>query len=55
MLIPSLHICMYILSTTYSQGSDFSKLVDCAMPLMSPITINDHPTHESMTSLRNKL
>ena len=55
MLIPSLHVCMYILSATYSQGSDFSKLVDCTMPLMSPITINGHLTHESVTSLRNKL
>ena len=55
MLISSLHVCMYILSATYSQGSDFSKLVGCTMPLMSPITINGHPTHESVTSLRNNL
>ena len=45
---------MYILSATYSQEGDFSKLVDCTIPLMSPITINGDPTNESVTSLRNK-
>ena len=50
-----MYVCMYILSATYSQGSNFSKLVDCTVPLMSPITINGHPTHKNMTSLRNKL